>query len=85
MPCHRIIGSGGRAKLTGYGGGMWRKEWLLRRAGGVAGVDTRGGQAHLWRLQQFKVFSNNIRSKEEVKHDIADWLPMALQPSYDGQ
>ena len=33
VPCHRIIGSGGRAKLTGYGGGMWRKEWLLRHEG----------------------------------------------------
>ncbi|NGZ77092.1 methylated-DNA--[protein]-cysteine S-methyltransferase [Saccharibacillus alkalitolerans] len=28
LPCHRIIGSGG--KLTGYAGGLWRKEWLLR-------------------------------------------------------
>ena len=28
VPCHRIIGSNG--KLTGYGGGLWRKEWLLR-------------------------------------------------------
>jgi len=27
VPCHRIIGSDG--KLTGYGGGLWRKEWLL--------------------------------------------------------
>ena len=26
-PCHRIIGSNG--KLTGYGGGLWRKKWLL--------------------------------------------------------
>lgn len=26
-PCHRVIGSNG--KLTGYGGGLWRKEWLL--------------------------------------------------------
>ena len=33
VPCHRIIGSGGRAKLTGYGGGLWRKEWLLRHEG----------------------------------------------------
>ncbi|MDE0078502.1 MAG: methylated-DNA--[protein]-cysteine S-methyltransferase [Caldilineaceae bacterium] len=33
VPCHRIIGSGGRAKLTGYGGGVWRKEWLLRHEG----------------------------------------------------
>lgn len=27
IPCHRVIGSNG--KLTGYGGGLWRKEWLL--------------------------------------------------------
>jgi len=28
VPCHRIIGANG--SLTGYGGGMWRKEWLLQ-------------------------------------------------------
>jgi methylated-DNA-[protein]-cysteine S-methyltransferase len=28
VPCHRIIGSSG--SLTGYAGGLWRKEWLLR-------------------------------------------------------
>jgi methylated-DNA-[protein]-cysteine S-methyltransferase len=28
VPCHRVIGSNG--KLTGYAGGLWRKEWLLR-------------------------------------------------------
>jgi methylated-DNA-[protein]-cysteine S-methyltransferase len=28
VPCHRIIGSNG--KLTGYAGGLWRKEWLLQ-------------------------------------------------------
>ncbi|KKC48244.1 cysteine methyltransferase [Paenibacillus sp. D9] len=28
VPCHRIIGSSGA--LTGYAGGLWRKEWLLR-------------------------------------------------------
>ncbi|MGG0740709.1 methylated-DNA--[protein]-cysteine S-methyltransferase [Niallia taxi] len=27
LPCHRIIGSNG--SLTGYAGGLWRKEWLL--------------------------------------------------------
>lgn len=27
IPCHRIIGSDGN--LTGYGGGLWRKRWLL--------------------------------------------------------
>ena len=27
VPCHRVIGSNG--KLIGYGGGLWRKKWLL--------------------------------------------------------
>jgi AraC family transcriptional regulator of adaptative response/methylated-DNA-[protein]-cysteine methyltransferase len=27
IPCHRVIGSNGT--LTGYGGGLWRKKWLL--------------------------------------------------------
>ena len=31
VPCHRIIGKNG--SLTGYGGGLWRKEWLLRHEG----------------------------------------------------
>lgn len=28
IPCHRVIGS--NRKLTGYAGGLWRKEWLLQ-------------------------------------------------------
>jgi len=31
VPCHRIIGSNGT--LVGYGGGLWRKEWLLKHEG----------------------------------------------------
>jgi methylated-DNA-[protein]-cysteine S-methyltransferase len=27
VPCHRVIGADGA--LTGYGGGLWRKRWLL--------------------------------------------------------
>lgn len=27
IPCHRVIGMSG--KMVGYGGGIWRKEWLL--------------------------------------------------------
>lgn len=32
IPCHRVIGSDG--SLTGYGGGLWRKEWLLKHESG---------------------------------------------------
>jgi O-6-methylguanine DNA methyltransferase len=28
VPCHRVIEANG--KLRGYGGGLWRKEWLLK-------------------------------------------------------
>lgn len=28
VPCHRVVGSDG--KLTGYAGGVWRKDWLLK-------------------------------------------------------
>ena len=31
VPCHRVIGSNG--SLTGYGGGMKRKQWLLEHEG----------------------------------------------------
>jgi methylated-DNA-[protein]-cysteine S-methyltransferase len=27
VPCHRVIGS--KQDLVGYGGGLWRKKWLL--------------------------------------------------------
>lgn len=31
VPCHRIIGANGN--LTGYAGGLWRKQWLLEHEG----------------------------------------------------
>jgi len=33
IPCHRLIG--GDAALTGYGGGLPRKRWLLRHEGAL--------------------------------------------------
>lgn len=39
VPCHRVIGSNGQ--LIGYGGGLWRKKWLLEHEMKVAyGVQT---------------------------------------------
>jgi methylated-DNA-[protein]-cysteine S-methyltransferase len=37
IPCHRVIGAGG--KLTGYGGGLPRKRWLLAHEGAIAMQD----------------------------------------------
>jgi methylated-DNA-[protein]-cysteine S-methyltransferase len=36
IPCHRVIGQNG--KLTGYAGGLWRKEWLLKMEHSNQGV-----------------------------------------------
>ncbi|TMB38023.1 MAG: MGMT family protein [Deltaproteobacteria bacterium] len=33
VPCHRVIAADGT--LCGYGGGLWRKEWLLRHEGAL--------------------------------------------------
>jgi methylated-DNA-[protein]-cysteine S-methyltransferase len=35
VPCHRVIGSDG--SLTGFGGGLWRKKWLLEHEARVSG------------------------------------------------
>jgi methylated-DNA-[protein]-cysteine S-methyltransferase len=34
VPCHRVIGSNGT--LTGYGGGLHRKRWLLQHENALA-------------------------------------------------
>jgi methylated-DNA-[protein]-cysteine S-methyltransferase len=36
VPCHRVIGSNG--SLTGYAGGLWRKQWLLEHEAKVIGL-----------------------------------------------
>lgn len=33
VPCHRVIGSD--SSLTGYGGGLFRKKWLLQHEGAL--------------------------------------------------
>jgi methylated-DNA-[protein]-cysteine S-methyltransferase len=39
VPCHRIVGSTG--SLTGYGGGLDRKRWLLDHEAGARSYQTR--------------------------------------------
>ena len=36
VPCHRVIGASGA--LTGYGGGLARKQWLLEHEGAIGRV-----------------------------------------------
>ena len=36
VPCHRVIGSNG--SLTGYAGGLWRKQWLLDHEASIMGT-----------------------------------------------
>lgn len=39
IPCHRVIGA--NKELVGYGGGLWRKKWLLDHEMKIAfGVQT---------------------------------------------
>jgi methylated-DNA-[protein]-cysteine S-methyltransferase len=34
VPCHRVIGANG--SMTGYGGGIARKQWLLKHEGAIS-------------------------------------------------
>ena len=43
IPCHRVIRSDGA--LCGYGGGLWRKEWLIAHERGHAGTIGVGASA----------------------------------------
>lgn len=46
VPCHRLVGADG--SLTGYGGGIERKRWLLAHegaAGGAVPVNPRAGRS----------------------------------------
>jgi methylated-DNA-[protein]-cysteine S-methyltransferase len=43
VPCHRVIGADG--SLTGYGGGLERKRWLLEHEGVVLKVSRRRAMA----------------------------------------
>lgn len=38
VPCHRLVGANG--DLTNYGGGLWRKRWLLDHEARHAAVDS---------------------------------------------
>lgn len=39
IPCHRVLSADG--SLTGYGGGLWRKRWLIEHERRMAAADGR--------------------------------------------
>ena len=39
VPCHRVIGSGMKSPLVGYGGGLERKRWLLEHEKAIAATE----------------------------------------------
>jgi AraC family transcriptional regulator of adaptative response/methylated-DNA-[protein]-cysteine methyltransferase len=43
LPCHRVIGADGT--LTGYAGGLWRKQWLLDHERRHTGQRLSGAEA----------------------------------------
>lgn len=43
IPCHRVLGADGT--LTGYGGGLWRKRWLLEHERRMAARDQHAAAA----------------------------------------
>ena len=43
VPCHRLVGADG--SLTGYGGGLERKRWLLDHEARVAATESLGSAA----------------------------------------
>ena len=46
VPCHRVIGADGA--LVGYGGGIGRKQWLLRHEGIPVAMDRISAQGDLF-------------------------------------
>ena len=46
VPCHRVIGAGGT--LTGFGGGLSTKQWLLRFEGALPNPPYPTGQSTLF-------------------------------------
>lgn len=44
VPCHRVIGANGT--LTGYGGGLHRKQWLLEHEGSLKQLSLTAERAH---------------------------------------
>lgn len=61
VPCHRVIGTNG--SLTGYGGGMERKRWLLQHEAGDASSNR----------EQPSLFKNSVSPPSTANHATTRW------------
>lgn len=71
VPCHRVIGSDG--SLTGYGGGIERKHWLLEHEKRDAAGTPRHGSPR----------SSDIARHSSMKHRGAPPFPRSLRQGGD--
>jgi methylated-DNA-[protein]-cysteine S-methyltransferase len=62
VPCHRVIGSDG--SLTGYGGGLDRKRWLLDHEEKHAAVQSKSRDT-------VRSFTNNVTRQSSLNFDAA--------------
>jgi methylated-DNA-[protein]-cysteine S-methyltransferase len=63
VPCHRVIGTDG--SLSGYGGGISRKRWLLTHEG--ADFDDKDGRAHSARRAKTPSRSKSLSKASEKR------------------
>ena len=71
VPCHRVIGSDG--SLTGYGGGLWRKNRWVNEDGNIRGVDLNRNNTPFWA-------TNSTRSSPDLSSIVHHGSAPASEP-----
>jgi methylated-DNA-[protein]-cysteine S-methyltransferase len=65
VPCHRVIGSKG--DMVGFGGGLWRKKWLLRHEMGT--FSKEHGKAVIARIGVTKQSHKSEKGGKSAKYN----------------
>ncbi|MEQ8784948.1 MAG: methylated-DNA--[protein]-cysteine S-methyltransferase [Pirellulaceae bacterium] len=63
IPCHRVVRSDGT--LCGYGGGLWRKQWLLEHERRVL--------AQYGSIEKPRMNLSSVKPEPSLSADDADW------------
>jgi methylated-DNA-[protein]-cysteine S-methyltransferase len=69
VPCHRVIGA--NASLTGYGGGIERKRWLLEHEGAARRVGAPYGKRPLRQYRDFYLKKLDAQEEKPVERIFA--------------